>query len=850
VFGRQGSPKGVIVNDTDRGWDPPPNGWSESGPFFILTDYSDSGLRIMDANGDGMPDLVQSGKDGATPLTGTYINTGSAFSDGLGSSYNIDPLFYDNVFFGDVNGDGLTDFIQGDASAGRSVYTNRADGTGWWEDSDYVVPLDFSALGTRVADVNNDGLVDIIVSISTSTSFKKVYINKGDGTGWEEDSNYSIPVHFEVDGEDQGVRIADVTNDGYPDIIISKPGNQSVYVNKGDGTGWSSYGTVSIPGNFVDSGGHENGFRFADVTGDGILDLVKAVCDDEDVKGVYLNDGDFSDTINYPDSLTNITTATGEGVEVKYLTSPLYKDGSGNLLNPELPLVLNTVRHIIRDDGSGNLATTTYEYGGGEYFFEDSLHRRFAGFATTTVTDPDANYTKTYFHQGNSSETSIGEHNDGFSKIGKPYRVEVYDSNDNLYRKAINKWESVPQSNDRNYVQLTQTVTSAFDGDADHRDQATRYTYDEYSGNLLLRTEYGEVTGSDDGTFTDTGTDTRFASTTYAASTTPHLIGLPARERIFDYASSTIRDTQHYYDGLSLYAVDVGNETKTELWKSGSDYASTTRAYNAYGLVTSETDGESHTTTYTYDSFNLYPATSTNALSQDTGYQYDYTLGRPKVIVDGNNNAFERVHDGLDRPITEKQPDLTTPSTLVTRKTYGYTDTQGSRKVVETNHLDGSTDFTLHTYLDGMDRTVQTRKEAEGTSSFSVRDFTYNGLGLLEKESLPYFSTGSSKTSPTVTAALYTTYAYDPLQRISSVANAVGTTTNAYDQWATTITDPNDNDKRLTNDAFGRLANVVEFDGTAYATTTYEWYADDTLATTTTTMAMCATSPTTAAACA
>jgi YD repeat-containing protein len=183
----------------------------------------------------------------------------------------------------------------------------------------------------------------------------------------------------------------------------------------------------------------------------------------------------------------------------------------------------------------------------------------------------------------------------------------------------------------------------------------------------------------------------------YAASTTPHLLTLPSRELIRDQASTTIKDTKHYYDGLTAGNVDVGNETKTEFWKVGTSYASTTRTYNAYGLVTAATDARGNTTSSTYDSFNLYVATSTNPLSQETEFYYDYSLGKPKKIIDGNGREFETVCDGLDRPVTEKQPDLLDPSTLVTKKTYAYTDTVGSRKVLETNYLNASTTFTVHT---------------------------------------------------------------------------------------------------------------------------------------------------------
>jgi YD repeat-containing protein len=626
-------------------------------------------------------------------------------------------------------------------------------------------------------------LADLIISISSSTSFKQVHINRGDGSGWEYDSNYVIPVHFVVNEVDQGVRLVDVTNDGYPDLVMSRTdatypsGIRKVYVNNGDGTGWSDYGTVSIPKDFV-SYGHETGVRLADVTGDGILDLVEALDDgnppNDEHKNVYPNTAYGSVDTNYPDYLTGITTAQGEEVSVKYLASPLYKDGSGDLYNPHLPLVLNTVHQIIRKDGFGNVATTTYSYSNGEYFFESPHKRRFAGFASTTKTDIEGNVTKSFYHQGNGSLSSIGEYNDDFSKIGKPYRIEVYDDGGHLYSRKINRWENVGLGNDRDFVHLARTLTFTYDGDSDHREVGTTFAYSTTSGNLIEKVEYGEVSGSNDGTFTDTGTDKRTTTYSFAASTTPHILGALSREILLDQASSTVKDTKQYYDNLALGNVDVGNETKTEFWKDTSNYASTTKTYNSYGLVTQERDARSNATTYTYDSLNLYVATSTNALSQQTQFYYDYSLGKPRKTIDPNGREFETVYDGLDRPVTEKQPDFGTPGASVTKKTYAYTDTQASRKIVKTNHLDSSTDFTLYTYLDGMDRVIQTRRETEDSGWFAARDTVYNRLGQVERESLPYNSSGSSRTSATADSALYTRYSYDPLGRLTTAANASG----------------------------------------------------------------------------
>ena len=300
-------------------------------------------------------------------------------------------------------------------------------------------------------------------------------------------------------------------------------------------------------------------------------------------------------------------------------------------------------------------------------------------------------------------------------------------------------------------------------------------------------------------------------------------LSLPSQETVTDNSSAKVQETKFYYDGLAHGSLTTGNLTKREAWVTGSTYVNEQYAYNTYGLVSSSTDQRGNETTYTYDFRNLYVATSTNALSQDTEYYYDYTLGKPATTTDANNLDFATVYDGLDRPIAEKQPDLTTPSTLVNKKAYTYIDTVGSRKVVETNHLDSSGNFTVHTYFDGFDRVIQTRKEAE--SDYSVKDFVYNNSGLLQKESLPYTSSGTSRTTATATNNLYTNYTYDALDRVLTAANAVGTTTTAYGAWTATTTDPNGNDKAFSYDAFGRLASVTEYDSSTPQTTQYEYDA-------------------------
>ena len=188
---------------------------------------------------------------------------------------------------------------------------------------------------------------------------------------------------------------------------------------------------------------------------------------------------------------------------------------------------------------------------------------------------------------------------------------------------------------------------------------------------------------------------------------------------------------------------------------------------------------------------------------------YDYSLGKIKQVTDANSRVFQTIYDGLGRAVEEKQPDLTTPSTLVTKTRYDYTDTPNAVSIHKTDYLDNVNSADTYQYFDGLNRLIQERKEAESSGSFNARDIVYNNIGQVSKESLPYRSSGTSKTSATTDSNLLTTYSYDPMLRTTSIANAVGITSTVYDDWKTAITDANGKVKNYYKDAYGTIALVV-----------------------------------------
>ena len=65
-----------------------------------------------------------------------------------------------------------------------------------------------------------------------------------------QDANYSVPLYFVNSGtDDLGVRLADINGDGLADFIRAdgETSNKNIYLNKGDGTGWSPYAGWTIP---------------------------------------------------------------------------------------------------------------------------------------------------------------------------------------------------------------------------------------------------------------------------------------------------------------------------------------------------------------------------------------------------------------------------------------------------------------------------------------------------------------------------------------------------------------------------------------------------------------------------
>ena len=178
-------------------------------------------IVLADVNGDEAPDILIIGNENNKLL---FNNGDGTFQDPVRlPGDDIVKFGSGDIAVGDLNGDDKPDILMG----GRSnlvLWRNAGDGT--FED-----PVELANLGAYysivLVDMNDDGILDIVVGFPA-----EVLIGNGDGT-------FKDPVGLpcRVAMYTSSIAVADVDNDGKPDIVIGNSDRQSnqLLINLGDG---------------------------------------------------------------------------------------------------------------------------------------------------------------------------------------------------------------------------------------------------------------------------------------------------------------------------------------------------------------------------------------------------------------------------------------------------------------------------------------------------------------------------------------------------------------------------------------------------------------------------------------
>lgn len=319
-----------------------------------LVDFNRNTSRPKDRNGKAPSKDKLFRNNGPSETTGqiTYTDVSSEagiLTEGFGLGVEVCDINLDGWFDIYVSNDFLTDDI---------LYVNQKDGTFKNSTSDYIKHLTFNGMGSDIADINNDGLMDIVVLDMLPPDNKRWKLTMM-GNNYDEHENglsygyqpqyirNTLQINngngsFSELGQLAGISatewswgplIADFDNDGKSDLFITNGYRQDITnldfmmysnqvltmgtveankkarlneLNKYPGIkvhnylyknkGDLNFDDISIEAGF-DEATYSNGVAYADLDNDGDLDIVFNNIDDD--AGLYENTTKLNDDNNY-----------------------------------------------------------------------------------------------------------------------------------------------------------------------------------------------------------------------------------------------------------------------------------------------------------------------------------------------------------------------------------------------------------------------------------------------------------------------------------------------------------------------------------------------------------------------
>jgi hypothetical protein len=330
--------------------------FSNANNFFL--NFPQFELVYPDSSPIAIADFIPGGNPDVAVANDVFLGNGDGSFKAVPFALIQDPLLgaSDGLATGNFENTGTLDVaVVPDAvnsAAGTNVYLLHNNGSGTLSLL-HTYTLQQPSIGRIfAADLRGDGKLDLIVdsyNTAAQTSSYNVLLGNGDGS-------FQAPVNNTLSGT--VVAVADVNNDGKPDLIASTDTSVAILLGNGDGT-------FAAPVYYEDGGA--NPLLVADFNGDGNLDIAGTVSTQsaEAVGILYGNgNGTFQPQV-FPPSLDNYTAlATADfnndgrpdllvgSATVNMAVALNNGDGSFTVLAPILPdydLVLNGIADFNND---------------------------------------------------------------------------------------------------------------------------------------------------------------------------------------------------------------------------------------------------------------------------------------------------------------------------------------------------------------------------------------------------------------------------------------------------------------------------------------------------------------------
>ncbi len=550
----------------------------------------------------------------------------------------------------------------------------------------------------------------------------------------------------------------------------------------------------------------DNGVRVADVSGDGLPDLVYGLKQDgklEPPVTFVANPGRTDLLVKYVNAIGGKRTFA-------------YGQASGLGLPAGRMPSIRTVATLLREDGglSDPATASSYEYRGG---------------MSVRVLDPDTGRPAPdfrgfqSFHEKRADDTR--HERDYYQDEGKRGRLafEVQgDSDGQVYSSYLADYSSAEDAEGVYRTLLTLERAYKFHQNEETQNVLKRTEYQDHDafGNPRLVREFGYG-----------GAVERQSRITYVSNTTSAYIILPYKTERLAANGSLLATEELCYDDACGSVSDRGALTTRRhtdhrlsayVLASGSATVETRTQYDPYGNVAVETNGRGFATRFTWEGNGfLFPGTETR---DNPGgptllrkMVFDLAHGVLREYVGWNTDRTTYDYDGLGRLKSIQYPSEASPGTHVTF----HLDARPAYMEVQ-DALDAGRTQIRREYFDGLGRLKA--KVVGGGTTWSVSDLTqYDGVGHRVRVYQPFSSSVPSFVSDGP-ANLVTSYEYedDKVWRTTFPGGAVAA--NTYEADGVLYMDENGIFTSRKYDAFGQLTQVttdVYGSGSTHGTSRY-----------------------------